>query len=594
MKLISTLALSLALSASAANAQDQSADLNAYFEDVFDAELARSPETQSYLGIKTDYDKWDDPSDAAQIREFGYGQKAVTDMQLRFGGAKLDDQARLSYRLYEYNGKRDARAFAFRHNTYIFNQMFGPQSGLPAFLINIHRVTSKSDAEAYVARLEGLRSKMDGLIDEAIRREGMGVLPPTFVFDRVLDAAHNVLKGAPFNGTEESTLLADFKSKVAGLEISDKEKDALVTAANTALLQSVKPAYERLITVMEGQKARSTTKDGAWKLRDGAAYYAERLAYHTTTGMSADEIHALGLSEVARIHDEMRAIKDKVGFKGDLQAFFKHLRESDEFYYPNTEEGKEAYITEATKLIDDMRAELGSQFATLPKADIVVKRVEAFREKSAGKAFYQRPAPNGSRPGTYYANLYDSRDMPTYQMAALAYHEGIPGHHMQLAIQQELEGLPRFRRFGGVTAFSEGWGLYTEYLPKEMGFYKDPYSDFGRLAMELWRAARLVVDTGLHHKRWTREQAIQYLIENTPNSQGDAIKAIERYIVMPGQATAYKVGMNKILDYRAWAKDQLGAKFDIRAFHDVILKNGPLPLDMVEENVKAWVASVKD
>lgn len=593
MKLISTLALSLALSVSAANAQDQSADLNAYFEDVFDAELARSPETQSYLGIKTDYDKWDDPSDAAQIREFGYGQKAVSDMQLRFGGAKLDDQARLSYRLYEYNGKRDARAFAFRHNTYIFNQMFGPQSGLPAFLINIHRVTSKSDAEAYVARLEGLRGKMDGLIDEAIRREGMGVLPPTFVFDRVLDASSNVLKGAPFNGTEESTLLADFKSKVSALEISDKEKDALITAANAALIKSVKPAYERLITVMEGQKARSTTKDGVWKLRDGAAYYAERLAYHTTTGMSADEIHALGLSEVARIHDEMRAIKDKVGFKGDLQAFFKHLRESDEFYYANTEEGKEAYIAEATKLIDDMRAELGSQFATLPKADIVVKRVEPFREKSAGKAFYQRPAPDGSRPGTYYANLYDSRDMPTYQMAALAYHEGIPGHHMQLAIQQELEGLPRFRRFGGVTAFSEGWGLYSEYLPKEMGFYKDPYSDFGRLAMELWRAARLVVDSGLHHKRWTREEAIQYLIENTPNSQGDAIKAIERYIVMPGQATAYKVGMNKILDYRAWAKEQLGAKFDIRAFHDVILKNGPLPLDMVEENVKAWVASVK-
>jgi len=220
-----------------------------------------------------------------------------------------------------------------------------------------------------------------------------------------------------------------------------------------------------------------------------------------------------------------------------------------------------------------------------------VRAVEAFREKSAGKAFYSPPAPDGSRPGIYYANLYSMANMPTYQMEALAYHEGIPGHHMQLAISQELEGLPKFRKFGRYTAYTEGWGLYSEFLPKEMGFYEDPYSDFGRLAMELWRAARLVVDTGLHDKRWTRQEAIDYLMTNTPNPEGDAINAIQRYIVMPGQATAYKIGMLKIQDLREAAKIALGEDFNIREFHDVVLKDGPVPLAILEENVKAWVAS---
>jgi uncharacterized protein (DUF885 family) len=221
----------------------------------------------------------------------------------------------------------------------------------------------------------------------------------------------------------------------------------------------------------------------------------------------------------------------------------------------------------------------------------VVKAVEPFREASPGKAFYNRPAPDGSRPGTYYANLYRMRDMPIYQMEALAYHEGIPGHHMQIAIALELEDVPMFRKWSSYTAYSEGWGLYTEYLPKEYGFYADPYSDFGRLAMELWRACRLVVDTGLHHKRWTREEAIDYLATNSPNPQGDVVKAIERYIVMPGQATAYKIGMIKILELREKAMTALGERFDIREFHDVVLKNGPVPLAVLETLVNEYIAS---
>jgi len=344
---------------------------------------------------------------------------------------------------------------------------------------------------------------------------------------------------------------------------------------------------------LEAHAEVATTEDGVWKLPDGKAYYETRLEARTTTDMSAEEIHQLGLSETERIHGEMREIMALVGFEGSLQEFFEFMRTDEQFYLPNTPEGRAEYIAGAEEIIAGMEARLTEVFNRFPEADMVVKAVEPFRERSAGKAFYQRPSADGSRPGTYYANLYRMEDMPTYQMEALAFHEGTPGHHMQIAIQQELDDVPSFRRFSGVTAYSEGWGLYSEYFPKEMGFYQDPFSDFGRLAMELWRAARLVVDTGLHDKQWTREEAVQWLLDNTPNPEGDAIKAIDRYIVMPGQATAYKIGMNKILELRARAESELGAAYDIRDFHDVVLANGPVPLSILEENVEAYIAATK-
>jgi len=362
-------------------------------------------------------------------------------------------------------------------------------------------------------------------------------------------------------------------------------------AATTALNESVKPAYEKLIAHLTELETKATTDDGIWKWKDGDKFYNVALKRTTTTDLTSDEIHEIGLTEVDRIHNEMRAIKDKVKFDGDLKAFMQFMRDDNQFYYPTNDEGKSRYLTEATALIDDMKGKLDAMFITKPKADLNVKAVEAFREQSAGKAFYQRPSEDGTRPGLYYANLYDMKAMPTYQMEALAYHEGIPGHHMQLAIQQELKEVPKFRKFGGYTAYIEGWGLYSEYLPKEFGAYQDPYSDFGRLAMELWRACRLVVDTGIHSKKWTREQGIAYYSDNTPNAVSDGVKMVERHIVMPSQATAYKIGMLKILELRADAKEKLGDKFDIREYHDEILKYGPLPLNVVESKVNAWVAS---
>jgi len=355
----------------------------------------------------------------------------------------------------------------------------------------------------------------------------------------------------------------------------------------------VEPAYNKLISYIKTLATKADDRDGAWKLPNGAAFYNNALARTTTTNMTADQIHDLGLSEVERIHNEMRAIMKKVNFKGDLQQFFSFMRDDPQFYYPNTAEGKAAYLAEATKLIDNMKSRLDEVFTVKPKAAMIVKQVEAFREKSAGKAFYEQPAPDGSRPGSYYANLYDMKAMPKYQMEALAYHEGIPGHHMQIAISQELQNIPKFRKFGGYTAYIEGWGLYSESFPKEMGLYADPYSDFGRLAMELWRACRLVVDTGIHAKKWTREQGIAYYVDNTPNAKSDAVKMVERHIVMPSQATAYKVGMIKLLELRLKAEQQLGNQFDIRDFHTLVLANGALPLDVLEQQVDLWIASKK-
>ncbi len=563
--------------------------LNAFFQEQFDARVSRSPMFQTSLGMKTNYDKWDDTSDAAKIAEYKLEQAAVGLMENLVDYDKLPSNAQLSYRLFKLRAKQQADMFPYRNHGYVFDQMYGQQSRIPAFLINQHRVTSVEDAKAYIGRLNGIRNYLNGHLSNAQSRAKDGIRPPKFVYEYVLSDIKNVLTGAPFTQGEDSPLFEDFKTKINALDISGDEKLTLIMEANAALLTNVQPAYEEVEAWVKEDINNADTDDGAWKLPDGADYYKKRLALMTTTDMDANEIHELGLSEVDRIHNEMKTIMAKVGFEGDLSEFFEFMRFDPQFYYSEDEAGRSRYLAEATELIDVMKKALPSAFNTFPKADLIVKRVEPFREKSAGKAFYQRPAPDGSRPGTYYANLYKMSSMPTYQMEALAYHEGIPGHHMQLAIAQELKDVPKFRKYGRYTAYTEGWGLYTEYLPKEMGFYRDPYSDFGRLAMELWRAARLVVDTGLHEKKWTREQATQYLMTNTPNPEGDCIKAIDRYIVMPGQATAYKIGMLKILELREKAKSELGEQFSLADFHDILLASGPIPLSELEIAINQWI-----
>ncbi|MBG6132160.1 uncharacterized protein (DUF885 family) [Aquimarina sp. EL_43] len=573
--------------------EEQSKKLNDWFEAQFQQEIDKSPMMQTYLGIKTDdYGKWDDISSKQEAEDLERAKERLAYLKDSVDVSQLNDATALSYKLMKKDLENEIADFQYRFYDYPVNQMFGMQSRIPAFLINMHKIKDKNDAEAYISRLNGVNEMFTQAIENIKIREKNGILPPKFVFAKVLDDSRNIIAGQPFDkSNQESTLLADFKSKISTLKLSDEEQSELVSKAEKGLVESVKPAYDNLITLLEGQQQRATTDDGCWKFPKGAAFYDNALQRTTTTTMTADQIHELGLKEVARIHNEMRDIMKQVKYEGTLQDFFKYMKEDKKFYFANTEEGKAAYLKQAVGLIDTMKSKLDELFITKPKADIIVKAVEPFREKSAGKAFYQSGTPDGSRPGTYYANLYDMTAMPIYQMEALAYHEGIPGHHMQRSIAQELQDIPKFRKFGGYTAYTEGWGLYTELLPKEIGMYSDPYSDFGRLAMELWRACRLVVDTGIHSKKWSREEGIKYYVDNTPNAESDAVKMVERHIVMPSQATAYKIGMIKILELRENARKTLGDAFDIREFHDVVLTNGAVPLTILEELIGEWVAS---
>ena len=603
---ISGLAIALAYVASPAIAQttatapmaaakvDQNAAITAFFEEYDAQQLALSPLSKSYRGIKdSDYGRWGDFTNAAEARANDAARSALKEMRARFDPAQLSPENRLSYRLFEKRAERNEAAFKYNDYGYVFDQMNGAQSELPAFLINIHRVDNKSDARAYVSRLYGIGPGMNQAIEQAKARAGQGIMPPKWVYPYVINDARNVITGAPFDSGPDAPLFTDFKGKVGKLNISQIEKDLLIADAAQALNSAVKPAYEALITEMTAQENVAGTDDGVWRFKDGAGYYAERLANYTTTNMTPEQIHQLGLAQVARIHKEMGVVQKKMGVKGDLQAFFKYMRTEPKFYAPETAEGRALYLSETQNAKDAITPLLPKWFGTLPRAPLVVKPVEAFREKSAGKAFYQSPAPDGSRPGTYYANLYKMADMPLTEVEALFYHEGVPGHHLQLAIQTELKGVPAFRKFGGVTAYSEGWGLYSEKLAKDMGLYTDPARDFGRLQLELHRAIRLVVDSGLHYKRWSRETAIKYVEDNSADAPGGIVKAIERYIIYPGQATAYMVGRLKISELRDKAQKALGKKFDIRGFHDTLLKSGPVPLDVLEEQVDAWVASRK-
>ncbi len=603
---ISGLAIALAYVANPATAQttataptaatevDQNAAIAAFFEEYDAQQLALSPLSKSYRGIKdSDYGRWDDFTTASEARANDAARSALKEMRTRFDPAQLTPENRLSYRLFEKRAERSEAAVKYNDYGYVFDQMNGAQSELPAFLINIHRVDNKSDARAYVSRLFGIGPGMSQAIEQAKARAAQGIMPPKWVYPYVINDARNVITGAPFDNGPDAPLFADFKGKVGKLNISQIEKDLLIADAAQALSSAVKPAYEALISEMTAQEKVAGTDDGVWRFRDGAGYYAERLANYTTTNMTPEQIHQLGLAQVARIHKEMGVVQKKMGVKGDLQAYFNYMRTEPKFYAPETAEGRALYLSETQKANDAITPLLPKWFGTLPQAPLVVKPVEAFREKSAGKAFYQRPAPDGSRPGTDYANLYKMADMPLTEVEALFYHEGVPGHHLQLAIQTELKGVPAFRKFGGVTAYSEGWGLYSEKLAKDMGLYTDPARDFGRLQLELHRAIRLVVDSGLHYKRWSRETAIKYVEDNSADAPGGIVKAIERYIIYPGQATAYMVGRLKISELRDKAQKALGKKFDIRGFHDTVLKSGPVPLDVLEEQVDAWIASRK-
>lgn len=581
--------------APAAQAEAETARLNEWLDARFEEQLDFTPVQKTFLGRKDDNDKIDDVSETALDAQLAWRRDTVEELRSTFDYAALTPEGKTSFDLWVYGLTESEAEARFRRRFYIFNQMDGPQADMPQVLLAVHAVDDAADMRAYVTRIGEIGRAIDQYRERAQLAAAEGVHAPRFAYEAVLEQSRALITGAPFAGAGDSPIWADAQAKIDTLvadgKIDDDTAAELRGAARAALVERFAPAFERLAAWVQSDLPNSdAVATGVGKLPDGRAFYEERLAAHTTTALTADEIHALGLREVQRIHGEMDAIRRSVGFDGSLQEFFVFVRDDPRFRFQNTDEGREAYLDTARGYLDGMKQRLPEYFGLLPKADLVVKRVEPFREQPGAAQHYYPSTPDGSRPGVFYAHLVDMNAMPKTELESIAYHEGLPGHHMQIAIALELEGMPAFRTQKIFNAYVEGWGLYAERLAKEMGGYSDPYSDFGRLSGELWRAIRLVVDTGLHAKGWTEEQAVAYFKENSPIAEGQIRSEVRRYIVLPGQATSYKVGMLKIQELRAKAEAALGAGFDIRGFHDTVLGGGALPLSILERRVDEWIA----
>ena len=532
-------------------------------------------------------DKLDDASPAHE-EKMSQRLKDGAATLAKYDRSSLDDK--LSYDVLSYFMKMQLEGDRFRHYNYPVNQMFGVQSSLPDFMVQQHPINSAKDARNYIRRLDAFRDQFAQVIESLKLREAENIIPPQFTVDAVLAQMRNFVV-PPAN---ENVLYSSFKEKLAKLpagEISAADQEDLLRRTEASINGYVYPAYRDLTAYFEALQPKAQGNFGAWHLPDGDAYYAYEVRRHTTTDMTPEQVHQLGLSEVARISGEMNSILVGQGLlEGSIGERVQQLARQPEQMYPNTPEGKTAMLAEYQRILDDINGKLAPAFNMRPKLGVEVRAIPAMSEKTAPGAYYQGGAFDGSRPGVFYANMRDPGENPKFAMRTLAYHEGIPGHHFQITLAQELKGVPFFRKVLPFTAFSEGWALYSERLAWEMGFEENPLDNLGRLRDEMMRGVRLVVDSGIHYKHWTRDQAISYMVENTGMSETDVTAEIERYFVMPGQALAYKAGMMKILELRERAKQKLGDKFDIKQFHDVVLGNGALPLALLEQVVDEWIA----
>ncbi|MFT7294533.1 MAG: hypothetical protein ACI87Q_002391 [Pseudohongiellaceae bacterium] len=572
-------------------------NFNEWLDSEYATELDFRPLTKTIQGIKSDYGNLDDVSEQALDRQLAWKGDSVARMQSEFDRSELDAQGQLSWDLWEYQLEIAELNLPFRRHSYIFGRN-GPQSRLPNRLINSHRVDSVSDMEAYISRLQQSQRYMAQYLERAKLSAADGIRAPFFDYEQAISEINRITTGVPFSEAGSSALWTDVSEKISALQsvgvIDEVEAARLKSQATDALLHYFKPAFDEVLAWLEADKINTTElAQGVSSLPNGDEYYKVRLQTMTTLPMGAEAIHELGISEVARIHQEMEGIKRVVGFEGSLQDFFGFLREDDRFYFETNEQGRADYLEMAEVHLAEMYTKLPDYFGILPKAGLEVKRVEAFRETAGGAAHYRRGTKDGSRPGTFYVHLADMRAVAVNRLENLSYHEGVPGHHMQRSIQTELENIPDFRTNGGYTAYTEGWGLYAELLGKEMGGYKDPFSDMGRLSGELWRAVRLVVDTGIHAKNWTQADAVDYALANSPRPDSSVRSEVRRYFNNPGQATAYKIGMLKIIEYRKKAEAQLGEKFDIKGFHDTVLGSGPVPMRALEALVDRWIAELR-
>jgi uncharacterized protein (DUF885 family) len=565
-------------------AKSPDAALNALVEEYFDRQLELSPMNATAIGDSRYDDRLDETTSPGFREKTLAIERAFLDRAHRIDAARLSPGARITYDIFTAERELALQGARFPEELTPLNQMggipmdlavYGSGSGPQPFV-------TPADFDRFLKRLRQLPRWVDGAI--AMLREGTsrGVTLPQPAVRKIIPQLREL---APAT-VEQSVFWTPVKQMPSTFPASDRER---ITAGYAAALKNeVLPAYARLADFFERDYLPAARTTVGWSdLPDGRAWYAWRIHGATTMTLSADEIHELGLREVARIRGEMLAVKDQVGFKGDLDAFFKYLEEDPRFYFSNEAELLGAY-RDVKQRIDALLPKLFSDF---PKADYEIRPVEAFRAASAAGGSYQPPSADGKRPGIFYINTYNLKSQPKFGMETLSLHEAAPGHHFQISIQQELTDLPRYRRFNGYVAYSEGWALYAESIGKELGVFTDPYQWYGRLSDEMLRAMRLVVDTGLHSKGWTREQAIKYMLDNSSMAETDVVAEVERYIVWPGQALGYKLGQLHITALRAKAQAQLGEAFDVREFHSQVLRDGALPMDVLTAKIDRWIAS---
>ena len=506
----------------------------------------------------------------------------------QYDGDDLTAAQRLSRDVLAWFLESQEAGAPFLFHSYPVEQFAGLQSQLPDFMVNVHQIKSLRDARHYVERLEGFGLALDQLGERVQVHAARGVLPPRFVLVAVGTEIDGLVAPAP----ESHVLYTHLEQALA--EVPDQgpaDRVEVLARGRAAIADVVYPGYRRLAANLASLLPEATDDAGVWKLPDGDAYYRWSLRRHTTSDLGPDEVHALGLAEVARIQGEMRAILAAEGLPADdLGEALRAVHADPRFLYPDTDEGRAQILADYQAILDETQARLPAYFGRLPRAPVVVKRVPEFKQAGAAGAYYEPPSFDGARPGVFYANLRSVREVAKFGLRTLAYHEAIPGHHLQIALSFELSGVPFFRRVIPFTAFSEGWALYAERLAAEEGFLPTPWDRLGQLVAEDFRAVRLVVDTGIHAKRWTREEAIAYMLANTGMPQTDVVAEVERYIVTPGQACAYKVGQLEILRLRDEARARLGPRFDLRAFHDVVLGQGSLPLGVLDQVVERWLA----
>ena len=571
-------------------------NINLFFARTMMQVMLDSPEMLSSLrvlepiGITGHNAKLDDDSLAAGDR-FMQQMKDAYDVLLSYDDEDLSQGDLVSKQIAASMLGTLVEGEKYRFHTFPVNQLFGVQNNFPSFMESTHQVHSVGDAEDYVSRLNAVGVKFDQVLEGLRHREQLGIHPPQFVVTKVLDEMNAFVATPP----EEGILMTSLLEKMDEAGLPEDEQQRLAKEARAAIEATVYPAYGRLIDHFTALDAKVDGNYGAWSLPDGEGYYRLALRLMTTTDYTPEYIHEFGLAEVDRIQAEILDILEREGWdvSGGFTAAIDEMAEQDRFYYSDSGEGRDQILADYAALIEDVESRLEPWFATVPEATVDVKRVPEFKEKTSPGAYYEGAPMDGSQPGTFYANLYDIKATPTYGMRTLTYHEAVPGHHFQVSIQREQEDLPFFRRIIPFPAYAEGWALYAERLVKEMGLLEDPYDDIGRLQAELFRAVRLVVDTGIHWARWSREEAIDYMRANTGMAQSDVVSEIERYFILPGQATAYKVGMTKILELRALAEAELGDRFDIREFHDIVLTGGSMPLDILEQRVRNWIEQTR-